>query len=871
MATRVGPDPDGAAALPDRQPRVTEMADTMQSFLNKPSIQKLTASMPKEEARPPVRVEYKELLSPRKGSMAVLAPVSHHNVLRAKVVNDARASVDSADAFAGAMLKRAPNAAPDPPPSLDDKDLVAWSAVEYGVWEYDPAVTLCVTRRGHGRTSVSVDYMTKNKSCGAETYEEQQGTVVLEPGCFKKEIEIRIHADTKWTTEGLISVALSNASQNAVMGELSTATVAVLNDDRFPGGLLDPTRRFLMLKGFVVHVWAQMPRDCRRGLVIRAYPAVSFVIDQYVMITALNAIPARDSPLLLFMAVLYVVNFSVAYLFDSYFRSLKLGGRATRATRRSLMATLLQLTPAEAENFTTGKANKIMDDQVGNAIATTWSAVFDVWSQGLQLVAMLGVSWYINLSNELMSEEMKLVLCALPLAMIVTDTALLQSSAPKQSKLTSKHMEQSDVWGNFIISSADLRPVVTSYRQGNEVADSFESLHKTWNGMAFTAGNHLADTMWSAKAVPTLLAAALLFVAGREAMKDNIATGGEFGVGVGAGVALSPESAPPKRLNATPSNPPPPTDPRPPEFVSLLNTTNKFGSTLGAIFGCVFRTAQGYSSIVKIAELLNADTRRKELLRGRVRRRAMVKAYEKKVRALPLDHIIIHDVTYNFGEHYSALPPVSLDIQPELVVAIKSENSVGKSTLLKLLARTYLPSTGFIQYPERWRVRYVDAAPMIFDTTLMGNLRFGNQCKHTEAEIWAVCELVGLNKELVGEGDLEVGSQGRKLSTSDCVCIALCRAFLSSANLLLIAGALDALGPVAAEKALDAVHIWVENRGFPCLKTEGSAGAGETIPAQHKKKNTAVIGTKLEAVVAKCDVCVSITPFLARPGDGILA
>ena len=180
------------------------------------------------------------------------------------------------------------------------------------------------------------------------------------------------------------------------------------------------------------------------------------------------------------------------------------------------------------------------------------------------------------------------------------------------------------------------------------------------------------------------------------------------------------------------------------ELVALLRTTNKFASVLSAIFSLVFTAAQGYASVsltgrggdgsdkqgttvrrpgprltsnssspsplqrqvLKIAEMLNAETRRKALLRARKRRLKLVSAYVE-TRGIPTDHIVMHQVEFSHGPERLRLPPLSLDIAPETLVALKSNMPVGKTTLLKLLARMYLPTEGFIVYPERWRVRYV--------------------------------------------------------------------------------------------------------------------------------------------------------------------
>lgn len=109
----------------------------------------------------------------------------------------------------------------------------------------------------------------------------------------------------------------------------------------------------------------------------------------------------------------------------------------------------------------------------------------------------------------------------------------------------------------------------------------------------------------------------------------------------------------------------------------------------------------------------------------------------------------------NGGHHSSALPTVQrmhararaysrspslrplLRFCPGSVIALVGEGSSGKTTLLRLLARQHIPSSGWISYPEYWRVRYLDAIdpPYFFKGTMKENLKFGNQHEHTDKEV----------------------------------------------------------------------------------------------------------------------------------------
>ena len=172
--------------------------------------------------------------------------------------------------------------------------------------------------------------------------------------------------------------------------------------------------------------------------------------------------------------------------------------------------------------------------------------------------------------------------------------------------------------------------------------------------------------------------------------------------------------------------------------------------------------------------------------------------------------------------------------------------------MLRLLARSARPTTGFIQYPERWRVRFVDLSPMLFDDTLMANLRYGENFAHPAAEVWALCAKIGMSDDLLGRGDMPVGDGGIKLALSARIHVSIARTLLSGANLLLLSNALDALGPAAAMVVIDVLDEWVRDRGVMCLASaHRDPSSGAERPRACRKKNTVVLSTKLPAVLAR--------------------
>ena len=150
-------------------------------------------------------------------------------------------------------------------------------------------------------------------------------------------------------------------------------------------------------------------------------------------------------------------------------------------------------------------------------------------------------------------------------------------------------------------------------------------------------------------------------------------------------------------------------------------------------------------------------------------------------------------------------------------------------TLLQLLARISLPTRGIVVYPQNLRVRYIPAEPLMFDSTLLNNLQFGNQKPHREPEIWALCDLLGMGKEVLHKSNLRVGLNGAKLSLTNRVFVCLTRALLSSVDLLFLAGTVDMLSPADGMKVIKVLQIWRDNRGLPCLPCDNPEGVDKSL------------------------------------------
>ncbi|WP_067474148.1 thiol reductant ABC exporter subunit CydD [Actinomadura hibisca] len=141
-----------------------------------------------------------------------------------------------------------------------------------------------------------------------------------------------------------------------------------------------------------------------------------------------------------------------------------------------------------------------------------------------------------------------------------------------------------------------------------------------------------------------------------------------------------------------------------------------------------------------------------------------------------------------------ALSDVTLDLRDGERLVVTGPSGAGKSTLLALLLRFVEPSegtTGFGHVPaEQWRrgVSWVPQQPHLFDASVADNIRLGAP----DADDAAVCRAAHLAgaaafiEELPQGYATPVGERGARLSSGQRQRLALARAFLRDAPLLLL-------------------------------------------------------------------------------------
>lgn len=161
--------------------------------------------------------------------------------------------------------------------------------------------------------------------------------------------------------------------------------------------------------------------------------------------------------------------------------------------------------------------------------------------------------------------------------------------------------------------------------------------------------------------------------------------------------------------------------------------------------------------------------------------------------------VAMEGITYAWPGREQVLGSIDLEIAPGETVALVGPSGGGKSTLAHLLLRLAEPDGGRISCggvdladvdPREWRRRiaWVPQRPTVFSATLADNLRLFNPGASDE-ELAIAVGTAALGEVVSGLPDgLEtmVGEGGRRLSAGQTQRIALARALLSKAPLLIL-------------------------------------------------------------------------------------
>lgn len=177
-----------------------------------------------------------------------------------------------------------------------------------------------------------------------------------------------------------------------------------------------------------------------------------------------------------------------------------------------------------------------------------------------------------------------------------------------------------------------------------------------------------------------------------------------------------------------------------------------------------------------------------------------------------LDHVNGHvrfdNVSFAYSESEPTLKNISFEVRPGETVALVGHSGAGKTTLVSLLLKLYVPQSGKItldgvdlnELDHSWlrqQISIVSQDIFLFNDTIENNIKYGRP-EASHEEVVRVAKKARIDKfiESLPNGyDTLIGERGTKLSVGQRQRISIARAFLKDTPLIILDEPTSAIDP----------------------------------------------------------------------------
>ncbi|MBP6786890.1 MAG: ABC transporter ATP-binding protein [Candidatus Promineofilum sp.] len=247
------------------------------------------------------------------------------------------------------------------------------------------------------------------------------------------------------------------------------------------------------------------------------------------------------------------------------------------------------------------------------------------------------------------------------------------------------------------------------------------------------------------------------------------------------------------------------------DVVAYIGLLGLFGFPTNISLMAYSRVSLGMAGARRILELMNRETQLDENPAGHAETIA--------------GDVVFDGVTFGYVDDVDALRDIRFTVRAGQTVAIVGQTGAGKSTLTKLINRTYDARGGRVLIDGidvrdwsldalRRQISIIEQDIFLFSRTVAENIAFGAP-EATPAEIEAAARAAQAHDFIVGFSDgyeTVVGSRGVTLSGGQRQRIALARAFLTRPRILILDDSTSAVDSATEDQIQRAIQHAAENR-----------------------------------------------------------
>lgn len=236
---------------------------------------------------------------------------------------------------------------------------------------------------------------------------------------------------------------------------------------------------------------------------------------------------------------------------------------------------------------------------------------------------------------------------------------------------------------------------------------------------------------------------------------------------------------------------------------------------LGGIFSQILSLQYLFLSMARLHEMFSVSPETPDRGKsGRLERPAEVRGA-----------LQFRDVDFAYGEGPPVLKNVSLDVAPGETIAVMGASGIGKTTLISLVLKFYLPRRGAIRLDGRdldridteWlrsRTAVVSQETFLFNDTLENNIKYGRPEAGPE-EVEEAARQARVHDDILRleKGyQTPVGERGARLSIGQKQRISLARAFLKNPDILILDEPTSALDRRTEESLVETLRLITRGR-----------------------------------------------------------